>query len=73
MPNPLYTYIVNIWFLNTFLDDKYCYLSLTIQLNSSHFFTQLNDQMILLQAIHFFISDFLVYSLNVKQFYLAYK
>ena len=46
---------------------KYCYVSLTIQLNMSHFFyTQLNDQTVLFQAIQFSISHLFVHNLNVK-------
>ena len=39
--------------LNT---SKYCYVSLTIQLNISHLFEQLKDQTVLFQAIQFSIS-----------------
>ena len=35
---------------------KYCYVSLTIQLDISHFFTQLNDQTVLFQTIQFSMS-----------------
>ena len=38
--------------------SKYSYVSLTIQLNLSHFsYTQLNDQTVLFQAIQFSISQ----------------
>ena len=42
MPNPVFTYILNIWFVNTFCRytklncSKYCYVLLMIQLNSNH-------------------------------------
>ena len=43
----IYIHILNIWFLNTFITFwtqfnvfKYCYVSLTIQLNISHLFTR---------------------------------
>ena len=32
---------------------KYCYVSLTVQINISHLFTQLNDQTILFLMVHF--------------------
>ena len=63
MPHPVFTYVLNIWFVNTFfwihtikgskssisnnsiwhnstklIGSKYCYVSLTIQLNISHLF-----------------------------------
>ena len=44
------------------------YVSLTIQLNISHFFTQLNGQ-----AIQFSISDLFALSVNVKQCYLTHR
>ena len=37
--------------------SKYCYVSLTIQLNISHLFTQLNDQTVLFQTIKFNFSQ----------------
>ena len=36
---------------------KYCYESQTIQLNISHFYTQLNDQTVLFLRIQFSISQ----------------
>ena len=36
--------------------SKYCYVSLTIQLNISHLFTQLNDEIVLFQKLQFSIS-----------------
>ena len=57
MPNPVYTYILEIYHLSTKLNGSvYCYVELTIQLNISHLFTQLNDQTVLFQTIHFSIS-----------------
>ena len=46
-------------------DTKYCYLSLTIQLNISHLFTHLNDQRLLFQAIQSGISNLFSFSFNV--------
>ena len=47
--------------------SMYHCISLTIQLNISHmFYTQLNDQIVLFQAIQFFISHLFAFSLNVK-------
>ena len=37
-------------------NSKYCYVSLTIQLNISHLFTQLNDQTVIFQTIQLSIS-----------------
>ena len=51
--------------------SKYCYVSLTIQLNISHLFTQLNDQTVLFQAIQFSKSHLFALSKNVKQVYLT--
>ena len=45
---------------------KYCYVSLTIQLNISHLFTQLNDQTVLFLTIQFNINHLFALSLNVK-------
>ena len=39
--------------VSTLNDFKYCYVSVTIQLNISHLFTQLNDRKIIFQAIQF--------------------
>ena len=55
MPNPVYAYIL----------DKYDLL-LTIQLNISHLFLQLNDQAVLFQTIQFGESHLFALSLNVK-------
>ena len=49
--------------------SKYCYVSLTIQLNITHLFTQLNGETVLFQIIQFSISHFF----NVKQFYLNHR
>ena len=48
--------------------SSHCYISLTIQLNLSRLFTELNDQTVLVQTIQFSISSqFFVYTLlNVK-------
>ena len=46
--------------------SKYWYVSLTIQLNISHLFMQLNDQTVLFQAIQFTISHLFAFSLNVN-------
>ena len=51
--------------------SNYCYVSLIIQLNNNHLFTQLNDQTVLFQTIQFSISHLFAFSLNVKQFYLT--
>ena len=64
--------------LNTFFyiqlnGSKYYYVSLTIQLNTSHLFTQLNDEIILFQTSQFNTSLLLAHSLNVKQFYLTQR
>ena len=48
--------------------SKYCYVSVTIQLNISHLFTQLNKQTVLFQTIQFNLSH-----LNDKQFYLTQR
>ena len=48
--------------------SNYCYVSLTIQLNISHLFTQLNDQTILFLTSQFSISHLYTLSLNIKQF-----
>ena len=39
MPNPIYTYILNSYKLTKLNGFKYCYVSLTIQLNISYLFT----------------------------------
>ena len=52
--------------------SKYCYVSVTIQLNISHLFTQLNDLTVQFQSIRFWISHLFAHSLNVKQFYLTH-
>ena len=52
---------------------KYCYISLKIQLNISHLFTQLNDQRVLFRTIQFGICHFFALKLNVKQFYLSHR
>ena len=57
--------------LHTVNDSKYCYVSLTIQLNISHLFTQLNDQTVPFQKNQFSISHLFTLSLHVKQFYLT--
>ena len=43
----------------------------TIQLNISHLFTQLNDQIVIFLTIQVNISYLFVHSLNVKPFYLT--
>ena len=48
--------------------SKHCYVSVTIQLNISHFL-QLIDQTILFQATEFGINDLLALILNVKHFF----
>ena len=74
---PVFTYTLNIWFVDIQLNDqtvlfqnnsvkhnstklngsKYCYVSLTIQLNVSHLFAHsLNDQTVLFLTIQFSIS-----------------
>ena len=51
----------------------YCYVLLTIQLNMSFVYTQLNDQTVPFLTIQFSISDLFAHSLNVKQFYLTHR
>ena len=48
---------------------KWFQVLLTMQLNISKLFTQLNDQTVLFQTTQFSISHLFAYSLNVKQFY----
>ena len=76
MPNPLYTYILDIydlWNKSTNLNiPKYYYLSQTIKLYISYLFTQLNDLTVLSQTIQFSISLLFALSLNVKQFDLTH-
>ena len=62
--------------LITFLNkhhSKYCYVSLTIQLNISHLFKQLNDQTVLFLTIQFSLSHLFAPSLNVQQFYITHR
>ena len=51
----------SIYYKSKLNGSKYCYISLTIQLNISHLFTQSI-------ACHFFFR-----SLNVKEFYLTHR
>ena len=51
---------------------KYCYASLTIQLNFHHLFTH-SSMIYLFLTIQFCISYLFVLSLNVKQFYLTHR
>ena len=65
----LYIYIGYIGFVNTSTKlngFKYCYVSLTIQLNISHFF--IHNQMIK----QFNLSHLFAHSLNIKSFYLTH-
>ena len=57
------------FFYTTLNGSKYCYVSLTIQLNISHLFTQLNIQTGLFLTIQFSISHLFALSLNFKHFY----
>ena len=73
-------YIEYIWFVNSLciyiLNDpelillytgfKYCYVSQTIQLNTSHMLTQLNDQTVPFLTIQFSISHLFAHSLNIE-------
>ena len=69
MPNSVYTYILSIYDLQTKLNySKYSYVSLTIKLNVSHLFIQLNDQTVLFPAIQFRISRLFSGGLSLKQF-----
>ena len=52
---------------------NYCYISLTIELNISHLFTQLNDQSVQFLTIQFSLSHLFAHSLNVTQFYLTHR
>ena len=52
---------------------KYCYLSLTIQLNISHLFAQVKCKTVLFLTIQFSIIHLFTFSLNVRQFYLTHK
>ena len=91
MPNPVFTYILDIRFVNItwsnssiskhliqhkstkLYSSEYSNVSLTIQLNISHEFTQLNDQTVLFPTIQFSISHLFVFTFNVKQFYLIHR
>ena len=42
-------------------------------LHQSFVYTQLNERIVLFQAIQFYISHLLLFSLNVKQFYLTHR
>ena len=56
--------------------SKYCYVSQTIQLESFFFFVfflHTNGQTVLLLTIQSNASHLLVYSLNVKQFYMTHR
>ena len=52
--------------------SKYCNVSLTIQLNISHY-KWLNNQTVLFQTIHFSTSHLFVLRLDVKQLYLTHR
>ena len=54
-------------------DSKYCCVSLIIQLNISHLFTQSNDQIVLFLLIQFSKRHLFAHSFNVKQFYLNHR
>ena len=71
MPNPIYTgiYIICKHKSIKLNGSKYCYVSLTIQLNMSFVYTQLNDQTVLFLTIQFSISHLFALILNIKQFY----
>ena len=56
--------------LNSF---KYYNVSITNQLNISHLFTSLNDQIFLFQTIQSSKSHLFALNLNVKQFYLTHR
>ena len=59
MPNPVYIYIyIHICKHKTtkLNSSKYCCVSLNILLNICHLFAQLNDQVLLFQAIQFSMS-----------------
>ena len=54
--------------------SKYCYVSLTIQLNISHLFIHsINNQIVLFQTIQFSISHLLALNLTVEQLYLPHR
>ena len=62
----------HIFFCTQLNGFKYCYVSLTIQLNISYY-THLNNQTVLFLAIQFSISYLFAHSYNVKQFYLTHR
>ena len=54
--------------------SKYCYVTLTIQLNIKLFvYKQLNDQTVLFQVIQLSINHLFALSLKVKQYYLTHR
>ena len=78
MPNPVYTYILDIYDLETQVKKvKWFQVLLCITNNSikhqSFIYSQLNDETVLFLTIQFSISHFFALSLFVKQFYLTYR
>ena len=67
-----FSYILNIWFVNTF-----CRSNSSISNNSikyqSFVYIQLNDQTVPFLIIQFSINHLFALSLNVKQFYLVHR
>ena len=54
-------------FIYTQLNGSYCYVSLTIQLNISYLFPQLNSQTVLFLIFQFSLSYLFAHSSDVKQ------
>ena len=84
MPNPIYTYILDIsdmyiWVnkVKWFFVLLYKQLSNTITNNSIRYqlfvYAQINDQTVLFLTIQFSMSHLFDHILNVKQFYLIHK
>ena len=71
--NIKYIWFVNLFFCTQLNRSKYCYVSLTIQLNNFFVYTQLNDQTVLFLTIRYGIHHVFAVGLNVKQFYLTHR
>ena len=61
MPNPVYTSMLDYTICKhkstKFKSSEYCYVSLTIELNIIHLFTQLNNQIVLFLTIQLIGGD----------------
>ena len=86
MPIPVFTYMLNIWLINTFcrytlLKDLFYFYQFSISQSITNnsikhqwfIFTRLNDQTILLLTIQFSISHLFALILNVKQLFLTHR